>query len=139
MSLTQLLCCNYYFNTVYHLTLFDILQSVLTDASAGIVNNPVFLDFMDVCVNLPASVTPRSVITWLAVLQPMVLFFIMLFIVSLSLLYTSIRDLKKITVNKRKSFTRKSLNIIMLLINNSNRIGKYMKSYKEQLIICFFS
>lgn len=51
-----------YLTRIYHLTLFDILHNVPTEALALIVNNPVPLDIMGVC-DLSVSVKQRSVIT----------------------------------------------------------------------------
>uniref|UniRef100_K1QPW9 Uncharacterized protein n=1 Tax=Magallana gigas TaxID=29159 RepID=K1QPW9_MAGGI len=44
-------------------TFFSILQNVPTEALVLIVNHPVPLDIMDVCVDLSVSVTSRSAIT----------------------------------------------------------------------------
>lgn len=117
-----------YLTRIYHLTLFDILQNVH--------NNPVPLDIMGVC-DLSVSVKQRSVITRRAVKRPMVLFHFCLFITFFTLCNHLWCDVWKHYIN-RKEFVQSQIIKNMFLINNSNWLGNYLKSYIKELLTCFF-
>lgn len=116
---------------------FVILQNVPTEALELTVNNPVPLGIMDVCVDLPVSVTSRNAITWRAVLRPMVLF-------QFCLLYRFLYFMQVFVMWCKKKFTVNVFQIFqsqiikhMLSINNSNWLDNHMKSDKEQLLTYF--